>query len=148
MEHDGTLSDAEITEAVARIERSEDASDEERTFYLEFLAEYCSGAVAEDGVRRLVPLLGKESLESMVRKHVVAWHAPPGTVYCRDPKTVASRLADHGFSPVRNDGAGWTVGWGDGEVLAGEELCPIALLAVWLRRMQQRVRSVTEELEG
>ena len=65
------------------------------------------------------------------------WHSS----YCEGPgrNLLAKALNELGFKDVST---GWRVGLPDGEVLKGDDLCRLALLAVWLRQMR------AEELEA
>ncbi len=131
------LTDEEILERIP-IWTSQEVQASERAEHGEFLVSYCRGDVAETAVRRIVEALPPEEVERLVAKHVVAWPAPSGeTSYCRDPHTVAQRLADLGFSPAKEGTEEWLVGWPGGEKFTGQDLCPLALLVVWIRRMRE-----------
>ncbi len=97
------------------------------------LVKYSPGEVAEGVVRSFVERFPDDRLNELVREHVV--HYPsPGLDYCQGDHAglLARELAALGFDPVES---GWRVGWPGGEVLEGDDLCRLALLAVWLRRM-------------
>ena len=131
------LSDAEILERMPFYE-STDTDPSGRAWHAEVLVDYCRGGLAEKAIRAVVQGLPLDALEPLVSKHVIRWATPPGHPgYCRDGHVVAQRLVAHGFSPVRTSGDGYEVGWAGGELVTGADLCRIALLAVWLRRMRE-----------
>ena len=137
------LSDEEILERVSVLE-SEGFPPDECIRYAEVLAKYCRGEVAEEAVRSLVENFPDDRLSELVREYV--WRGLiPGFDYCEGPhaNVLAVELAAprRGFSPVES---GWRVGWPGSDVLEGNNLCRLAILAFWLRQMRRRA----EELEA
>ncbi len=125
--------DQEIIDRVSELESKEFPPDG----CIEFawaLVKYSPGEVAEGAVRSLVEEIPDDRLNELVRDHVV--HYPsPGLDYCRRFRgsILARELHDRGYEVE----SGWRVTWSSGEVLEGDDLCRLALLAVWLRRMRQ-----------
>ncbi len=128
-----SLSDEEIRARVSAIE-SEGFPPDDCIAYAEALAKSCRGEVTEGSIRTLVENFPDDRLLELVRKHV-APTLSPDVDYCAGVRgsTVGYALTRLGFN-VRN---GWRVAWPGGEVLEGENICRLALLAVWLRGIQQ-----------
>ena len=100
------------------------------------LVGHARGPEAEEAVRSLVARLPEGQLNNLVREHVIR-HPNPDPKhdfdYCGSGRSIlAIDLVARGFDPVVS---GWRVGWPGGKVLEGENLCRLALLAVWLRTM-------------
>ena len=127
------LSDEEILERVA-VFRTEDFPPD-CIEYAEVLAKECSGKVTEDAIGILVEKFPDDRLSELVRKHVVP-SLGPGVDHCQGSHSgpLAIALIGRGFEVH----SGWRVTWPDGEVLEGDNLCRLALRAVWLRRMRSR----------
>ena len=127
-----SLSDEEIRARVSAIE-SEGFPPDECIEFAEVLAKYCRGKVTEGAIRTLVENFPDDRLPELVRKHV-APTLSPHVDYCAGVgvSTVGYALIKLGFD-VRS---GWQVAWAGGEVLEGENICRLALLAVWLRGIQ------------
>jgi len=124
--------DQEIIDRVRELESREFPPDG----CIEFawaLVKYSPGEVAAGAVRSLVDNFPDDRLNELVREHVVGGLVP-GFDYCQGVHAglLARELVDRGFDPVEG---GWRVGWPGGAVLEGGDLCRLALLAVWLRRM-------------
>lgn len=124
----------DIKAALRRLESAEFPTDQS-VDYAETLVEVGVGPAAEEAVRTIVAALAPGVIETLVQKHVVQTPIPTHIGICDERRTpnLASRLSDRGFS-VRS---GWTVTWEGGPTLEGDTLCPLALLAVWLRRMRE-----------
>ncbi len=126
--------DQEIVDRVRELESREFPPDG----CIEFawaLVKYSPGEVAEGAVRSLVENFPDDRLNELVREHVVRYPSP-GFDYCEQFRgsILARELAALGFDPVES---GWRVGLPGGEILEGNDLCRLALLAVWLRQMRQ-----------
>lgn len=108
---------------------------DESVQYAETLVEVGGGAAAEGAVRSILAALPPEVIEGLVQKHIVRTPVPTHIGICdtRRSANLASRLVDRGFGVI----SGWTVTWEDGPVFEGDTLCPLALLAVWIRRMRR-----------
>ena len=129
-----SLSDEEIHERLSVFE-SEKFPPDDCIYFAEYLAKYCRGKATEGAIRTLVENFRDDRLPKLVRKHV-APTLSPGVDYCAGVgvSTVGYALIKLGFD-VRS---GWQVAWAGGEVLEGENICRLALLAVWLRGIGQR----------
>ena len=127
------LSDEEILARVSVFE-AERFPPDECIEYAEVLAKYCRGEVTEGAIQTLVENFPDDRLPELVRKHV-APSLSPGVDYCQGQRrnVLAIALKVRGFD-VRS---GWLVAWPGGGVLEGEDLCRLALLAVWLRGIQE-----------
>ena len=127
------LSDEEIRERLSVFE-SEEFPSNDCIYFAEYLAKYCRGEVTEAAIRTLVENFPDDRLPELVRKHV-APTLSSGVDYCAGVRgsTLGYVLTNLGFdvSP------GWRVSWPGGEALEGENICRLALLAVWLRGIQQ-----------
>ena len=128
------LSDEDILERVAAF-KSEGFPPDLCIEYAEVLAKECSGRVTEDAIEILVEKFPDDRLSELVRKHV-APSLGPGVDHCQGSHSgpLAIALTGRGFEVH----SGWRVTWPDGEVLEGDNLCRLALRAVWLRRMRSR----------
>jgi hypothetical protein len=133
---DPLLSDAEIRERLRSLEEP-NFDHAERASFAEFLYDYQRGPAAEEAVRSILSVLPDDHLTPLVRKHVLSGQALGNVDYCQPDwaDVVAERLVEGGFQPVDREGGGWRVGWPGGETLTGQQLCRIALLAGWLRKM-------------
>ena len=127
------LSDEEIRERLSIFE-SEEFSSNDCIYFAEYLAKFCRGEVTEGAIRTLVENLPDDRLPELVRKHV-APSLSPDVDFCAGARssTLWYALTRLGFD-VRT---GWRVAWPGGEALEGENICRLALLAVWLRGIQQ-----------
>ena len=136
------LSDEEILTRISAFESAGFPPDE-CIEYAAALAKYCPGDVAEGAIRSLVENFPDDRLHELVRKHV-APSLGPDIEYCQGLRAniLAYALVDRGFN-VRS---GWRVSWFGGDALEGENLCRLALLAVWLRG--DAVLKPSEVLEG
>ena len=96
---------------------------------------YARGPVAEGAVREIVPRLPEESLNELVREYVMKY-PDDHTDYCGSAQNLVAIDLDErpGFDVFH--GPGWRVPTPSGEGLAGDELCRLALLGVWLNTMQ------------
>ncbi len=128
-----SLSDEEIRERLSVFE-SEEFPSNDCIYFAEYLAKYCRGEVTEAAIRTLVENFPDDRLPELVRKHV-APTLSSSIDYCEGVRasTLGYALIDLGFD-VRS---GWRVAWAGGEVLEGENICRLALPAVWLRGIQQ-----------
>ena len=133
---DPVLNDSEIRERLRSLDES-DADHAERTRFVQFVYQYQRGPAAEEAVRSILSALPGEHLEPLVREHVLASQALGNVDYCRSEWTdvLAVRLIERGFQPVDREAGVWRVGWPGGETLTGKQLCRVALLAGWLRKM-------------
>jgi len=133
---DPLMSDAEIRERLRSLDASS-ADDAERASFAEFLYDYQRGPAAEEAVRSILSVLPDEHLAPLVREHVLTGQALGSVDYCQPEWTdvLAARLVEEGFQPVDQEGGAWRVGWPGGETLTGDQLCRVALLARWLRKM-------------
>ncbi len=132
-EAEQSLSDEEIRERLSIFESNGFPSDE-CIELAEVLAKYGLGKVTEGAIRTLVENFPDDRLPELVRKHVaptLSHHVD----YCWGVRvsTLGYALVSLGFD-VRK---GWRVAWPGGEALEGENICRLALLAVWLRGIQQ-----------
>jgi hypothetical protein len=128
------LTDEEILERLP-IYTSDDTHPQERAEAAEFLVDYYRGEIAEQAVTQIVDTLPSELLDRLIRDHL--FDAPPLALnYCRHSHSIAQRLKALHFRPIRETAQGWRIGWPGGEELKGKDLCRIALLAFWLRRMR------------
>ena len=125
-------SDEEIHERLSVFE-SEGFPSNDCIYFAEYLAKYGRGKVTERAIRTLVENFPDDRLPELVRKHV-APTLSPGLDYCQGQRArvLAIALGNQGFN-VRS---GWRIAWPGGETLEGENLCRLALLAVWLRGIQ------------
>ncbi len=128
-----SLSDEEIRERLSVFESGGFPSND-CIYFAESLAKYGWGKVTEGAIRTLVENLPDDRLPELVRKHV-APTLSPHVDYCAGGRvsTLGYALTKLGFD-VRK---GWRVAWPGGEVLEGENICRLGLLAVWLRGIQQ-----------
>ncbi len=126
------LSDEDILERLAAFE-SEEFPPDECAEYAEVLAKYCRGEVTERAIQTLVENFPEDRLPELVRKHA-APTLSTGVDYCQGQRgnALAYALINRGFGVE----SGWRVSWAGGEV-QGKNLCRLALLAVWLRGIQQ-----------
>ena len=134
----GNLSDDEIRERLA-VFKSEGYPPDDCIFFAEYLAKYCRGEVAEKAIRTLVEGFPYDRLSDLVRKHAVPTLAP-GVDHCqgRPGNHIAIALKRRGIGATQ-DSAGWHLSWPMGDTaLEGENLCRLALLAVWLGGMRSR----------
>ena len=124
------LSDQEILDRILAFE-SEGFPHDECIVYAEFLAKHCPSGVAKEAIGVLVKNFPDDHLGKLVRKHVAPSLDPENVDCCQGPRAsvLAIILKDRGFD-VR---LGWRVTWTGGEVIEGENLCRLALLAVWIR---------------
>ncbi len=127
--------DQEIIDCLADLE-SRDFPSDECGMFTWALVNHHSGEVAEGAVRSLVDNFTEDRLSALVDEHVVP-HVVAGFDYCQATDILADELGKLEFE-VRT---GWFISWPGGE-LEGDNLCRLALLAVWFRRMR------AEELEG
>ena len=127
------LSDEDILERVAAF-KSEGFPPDLCIEYAEVLAKECSGRVTEDAIEILVEKFPDDRLSELVRKHV-APSLGPGVDHCQGSHggPLAIALVGCGFEVD----SGWRLTWSDG-VLEGENLCRLALLAGWFRRMRSK----------
>ena len=127
-----SLSDEEIRARVSAIE-SEGFPPDDCIAYAEALVKSCRGEVTEAAIRTLVENFPDDRLPELVRKHV-APTLSSGVDYCAgvQASTLGYALVRLGFD-VRS---GWRVTWPGGEALEGDNICHLALLAVWLRGIQ------------
>ena len=97
------------------------------------LVNYSPGEVAKGAVRSLVENFPDDRLPDLVRKHVEPTLSS-GVDYCAgvQSSTLGYALVRLGFD-VRSV---WRVTWPGGEALEGDNICRLALLAVWLRGIQ------------
>ena len=123
------LPDEEIRERLSVFE-SEKFPPDDCIYFAEYLAKYCRGEVARGAIRTLVENFRDDRLLELVRKHVDPTLSPGGD-YCAgvQASTLGYVLVRLGFD-VRS---GWRVTWPGGELLEGDNICRLALLAVWLR---------------
>ena len=93
------------------------------------------GEMAEGAVRTLVGCFPEEELNRLVLQHVLRG-MDPDFDYCEGlgVNVLAEKLLNLGFAPVER---GWRVGWPGGQVLEDENLCRLALLAVWFKTMSE-----------
>lgn len=141
MRNHGHLTDAEIRARIDWLEADAGVSEGERVYYAKYLADYRSGEIAENAVRRLVRVLGPDSIELLVRAYVIGHSTPPAAEHCRSEQYVMECLRTrHGMGVDLTD-EGWTVTLRDGTVVSGERLCQPALIAVWLQGMRARLTS-------
>ncbi len=127
------LSNEEIRERLSVFEAEEFPPDE-CIRYAEVLAKYCRGEATEGAIRILVENFPDDRLSELVNKHV----APALSPDCaKGPwNALAYALKDLGIETTHST-TGWTVSWSGGDALEGENLCRLALLAVWFRGIQQ-----------
>ena len=132
-EAEQSLSDEEIREHLS-VFGSDGFPSDECIELAEVLAKYGRGEVTEAAIRTLVENFPDDRLRELVRKHV-APTLSSGVDYCAGVRasTLAYVLTSLGFDVQK----GWRVAWPGGEVLEGKNLCRLALLAVWLRGIQQ-----------
>ena len=130
----GALSDDEIRERLSVFE-SEKFPPDDCIYFAEYLAKYGRGEVTGGAIRILVENFPDDRLPELVRKHVSPTLSS-GVDYCTGllASTLGYALTNLGFD-VRS---GWRIAWPGGEVLEGDNLCRLALLAVWLRGIGQR----------
>lgn len=123
------LSDEEIRERISVFE-SEEFPPDDCIFFAEYLAGYCRGEVAKEAIATLVENFPDNRLLELLPKHVDPSLRSPGVDYCRGQhrNILAIALGKRDDFEVRS---GWRVAW-PGGVLEGEDLCRLALLAVWL----------------
>ncbi len=135
-EPDPVLSDTEIREQLRNLDNAK-ADDAERSRFAEFIFNYQRGPAAEEAVRSILGALPVERITPLVRQYVLTEQALGTVDYCLPEWTdvLGARLVEMGFGPVDLEGGVWRVGWPGGETLTGEQLCRVALLAVWLRKM-------------
>jgi hypothetical protein len=109
----------------------------ESTDFAEGLVRYTPGASAERAVQTIVDVVSDAEIRRLVSVHVMesARKDYPGLPL--HAQSVAHRLVQLGFSPVRESGDGWYVGLDDGELFSGPDVYRPALLAVWLRAMRK-----------
>ena len=126
------LPDEEIRERLSVFE-SEKFPPDDCIYFAEYLAKYCRGEVTRGAIRTLVENFRDDRLSELVRKHVEPTLSP-GADYCAgvQASTLGHVLVRLGFD-VRS---GWRVTWPGGELLEGDNICRLALLAVWLRGIQ------------
>ncbi len=129
-----SLSDEEIHERLSVFE-SDGFPSNDCICFAEYLTKYGRGEVTERAIRTLVENFPDDRLPELVRKHVSPTLSP-GVDYCEGVRasTLGYALIDLGFD-VRT---GWRVTWPGGELLEGDNICRLALLAVWLRGIGQR----------
>ena len=130
----GALPDDEIRERLSVFE-SEKFPPDDCIYFAEYLARYCRGEVTRGAIRTLVENFRDDRLPELVRKHVEPTLSP-GVDYCAgvQASTLGYALIRLGFD-VRS---GWRVTWPGGQLLEGDNICRLALLAVWLRAIGQR----------
>ena len=135
-ELDPVMSDADIRERLRDLQGLE-VDDVERAAFARFVYDYQRGPAAEEAVSSIIGALPEQHLEPLVREYVLPQQALASVDYCQPEWTdvLASRLVERGFSPVDLEGGMWRVGWTGGETITGEQLCRVALLAEWLRKM-------------
>jgi hypothetical protein len=135
-ELDPVMSDADIREKLRDLQ-GEDVDDVQRAKFARFVHDYQRGPAAEEAVSSIIRALAEEHIEPLVREYVLAEKALGSVGYCQPEWTdvLASTLVERGFSPVDLEGGVWRVGWTGGETITGEQLCRVALLAEWLRKM-------------
>ena len=130
----GALPDDEVRERLSVFE-SDGFPSNDCICFAEYLTKYGRGEVTERAIRTLVENFPDDRLPELVRKHVSPTLSP-GVDYCAgvQASTLGYALTNLGFD-VRT---GWRVSWPGGELLEGDNICRLALLAVWLRGIGQR----------
>ena len=128
---EAALTDDEIRERLA-VFKSEGYPPDDCIQLAEYLVDYCRGEVIREAIDTLVENFPDDRLLELLPKHVDPSLMSPGVDYCHGQHRnhLAIALADDGFG-VRS---GWRVTW-EGDVLKGEDLCRLALRAVWFRRI-------------
>jgi len=130
----GALPDDEVRERLSVFE-SEKFPPGDCIYFAEYLARYCRGEVTRGAIRTLVENFPDDRLPELVRKHVTPTLSP-GVDYCE-----GVRASSLGYALIRlgfDVRSGWRVTWPGGELLEGDNICRLALLAVWLRGIGQR----------
>ena len=130
----GALPDEEIHERLSVFE-SEKFPPDDCIYFAEYLAKCCRGEVTRGAIRTLVENFRDDRLPELVRKHVTPTLSP-GVDYCE-----GVRASSLGYALIRlgfDVRSGWRVTWPGGETLEGDNICRLALLAVWLRAIGQR----------
>ncbi len=128
------LTDQDVRERMERLTATGFPGTETVVRTKEFV-KYSRGPVAEGAVRELVPRLPEESLNELVREYVMK-DPDDHTDLCGSAQNLVAIDLDErpGFDVFH--GPEWRVLTPSGEGLAGDELCRLALLGVWLDTMQ------------
>ena len=126
---EAALSDEQILERLG-VFKSERYPPDECVSLAEYLVDYCRGTVTKEAIATLVENFPDDRLLELLPKHVDPSLRSPGVDYCRGQhrNILAIALGKRDDFEVRS---GWRVAW-PGGVLKGEDLCRLALLAVWL----------------
>lgn len=137
------VQDEEIEERMTVL-RAEGYPSEAAVLIAECLVLETARPVAETALRELVDTFDPETLDRLVREHVVR-NAVPHFDYCgkHGVSPLIDNLLRRGIAPPGRGPSGWTIRLPSGEMLEATSLCRVALLAVWLRRMRETGRSDT-----
>ena len=140
------VSDDEIEERMTAL-RAEGYPSEAAVFIAEGLVLEAARPVAESALRELVDTFDPETLDRLVRQHVVR-NAVLHFDYCgqHGVSPLIDNLLRRGMAPPGRGPSGWTIRLPGGDTLEATSLCRVALLAVWLRRMRETGGTSTSAL--
>ena len=133
------LNDDVICERMQVLEAEGFPPEEAIRFARELVRYAPPGRVVREALERLVDMLPEDRLNNLVCEHVIRRPDRDGD-YCSGSRrsVLAIELKERGFDVQ----SGWEVKTPGGEVLKGDNICRIALLAVWLK--ESRIRTAPE----
>ncbi len=133
------VNDGIISERMRVLEAGDFPPEDAIRFARELVRYAPPGRVVREALERLVDMLPEDRLNNLVCEHVIRRPDRDGD-YCSGSRrsVLAIELKERGFDVQ----SGWEVKTPGGEVLKGDNICRIALLAVWLK--ESRIRTAPE----